>query len=322
VFFNISPSLVFLKSPWIPNEVPTIMYEMMNAKRTIWWQTSNLTQELCMNLLPSRPLEVDTKSLGQSRRKLWPSVLIFCVFGCALLAFAAVLGQDILKERRLWERGVSGEAIDIRGRESQTGKAFLWIYNYDLKVDYLDAKGKKHTGNVKFDYLFSKLKEDATVELRYDSKFPDQIVLSWQTKSGLPRLGFFMLMSLFGIGMLVFIPFTIWKDKRLGSTLQMAAQGGEELWVEVIGMDYVYNVLYMAYKLPETGDKKHKQSLPATPLIVHRDGKDFAIALRLPEDPKRLYFVHDDLGPFVFSAEEKLRMTEMLANYRSAEAAV
>jgi hypothetical protein len=273
-----------------------------------------------MNLLPSRPLRLDTKSFNKDQRKLWSLCIIAFVMACGVFVFAAGLGKDIFQERALWTRGVIGEITHISGEETATGTSFLWDHAYDLKVTYLDDTGKQYAGKVKFNYMFSKLNENSPVELRYDPKSPNLFVLSWQARGGWPRWGMFALACAVVLALFSFIPLTIRKVGKLKTLLKKVAQDGEELWVEVVNLGYVYGAPFLTYMIPgadKKGKARRKQRLSVPPLIVHRDGKNFAIALRSPQEQKNLYFVPNDLEPFAFTAEEKQRIARTLASYRS-----
>jgi len=273
-----------------------------------------------MNLLPSRPLRLDIKSFKKDQRKSWRLCILTFIMACGVLAFAAALGKDLFEERDLWARGVAGKVTHISGEETATGTSFLWDHAYNLNVNYLDATGKHYSGKVKFNYMVSKLNENSPVELRYDPKSPNLFVLSWQARGGWPRWGMFTIVCAVGLALFSSIPLTRRKSRKLNALLEEVAQDGEELWVEVVNLGYVYGVPYLTYMIPDAGNKgkaRKKQKLSASPLIVHRDGKDFAIALSSPQEPKNLYFIHDDLGPFTFTAEEKRRIAQTLASYRA-----
>ncbi len=273
-----------------------------------------------MKLLPSRPLRVDNNlSNKESRRKLWLSTILALVMALGMFAFAAALGKELFEERALWSRGVAGEVTHISGEATETRNSIIWDYKYDLRVSYRDSAGNGHNGNVKFTYMFSKLNEDAPVELRYDPKSPDLFVLDWQAKGGLPRWGMFIFIFIFGLAIFSIIPFTIRKNRKLKALLEKVAQDGEEIWLEVVKLGYVNGVPFINYLDPRAGGKgKKKQMLSAPPLVVPRDGKEFAIALRSPQEPKHLYFVPNDLGPFAFTPEEKQTIARTLASYRAA----
>jgi len=236
-----------------------------------------------------------------------------------MFAFAAVLGKELFEERALWARGVAGEVTHISGEATETRNSIIWDYKYDLRVSYRDSAGNGHNGNVKFTYMFSKLDENSPVELRHDPKSPDLFVLSWQAKGGLPRWGMFLFIGIFGLAVFSIIPLTIRKNGKLKALLEKVAQDGEEIWVEVVKLGDVNGVPFINYINPQAGGKGNKkQMLSAPPLVVPRDGKEFAIALRSPQEPKQLYFVPNDLGPFAFTAEEKQTIAQTLASYRAA----
>jgi len=112
---------------------------------------------------------------------------------------------------------------------------------------------------------------------------------------------------------------TIRKNGKLKALLEKVAQDGEEIWVEVVKLGDVNGVPFINYINPQAGGKGNKkQMLSAPPLVIPRDGKEFAIALRSPQEPKQLYFVPNDLGPFAFTAEEKQTIARTLASYRAA----
>jgi len=272
-----------------------------------------------MKLLPSRPLRLDNNLSDKGkRRKLWLGSILTLIMAFGMFAFAAVLGKEIFEERALWARGVAGEVTHISGESTETRNSIIWDYEYALRVSYLDVAGKSHHGNVKFTYMFSKLDENSPVELRYDPKSPDLFVLDWQAKGGLPRWGMFLFIGSIGLAIFSIIPFTIRKNRKLNALLEKVAQDGDEIWVEVVKLGYMNGVPFINYMDPEAGGKgKKKQMLAVPPLIVPRDGKEYAVTLRSPQDPKHLYFLPNDLGPFAFTAEEKQTIAQKLASYRA-----
>jgi hypothetical protein len=273
-----------------------------------------------MDLLPSRPLRLDSNLSGKDRRKPWPLCIIALVMAFGAFAFAAAVGKDLSAERALWARGVAGEVTNISGEATETRNSLLFDYSYDLNVTYLDAAGAHHSGKAKFTYMFSKLDENAPVELRYDPSSPDRFVLNWQAAGGVPRWGMFILLSIVGLALFSIAPLTMRKSRKLNSLLETVAQDGEELWLEVVKLGHVNGAPFIHYLVPSgdgKGETKKKQMLPVAPLIVSRDGKEFAIALRSPREPKQLYFVPDDLGPFAFTAEERQTIARTLASHRT-----
>lgn len=272
-----------------------------------------------MELFPaSRPLKLDARGLGKEGRKILLAIVLTLIVGLAVLGFAGFLGKTLLQERDLWKRGEAGTITSLSGEVKET-RRLIPDYDYKLNVGYKDAEGKAHRGTAKFDYLIVKLDEDSDVELRYDPQSPDQFVLNWQAEGGLPRWGMFLLIAAVGLFFVGSVPFTLGKRRKRKALLQQVARDGRELWLEVLKLEKQYGSFILTYLQPAGGEqagKKKQESLQVAPLIVQREGKDYALALSSPQVPGKCFFVYEDLGPFSFSDAERTAIAQKLAANR------
>ncbi len=272
-----------------------------------------------MELFPaSRPLKLDTRGLGKEGRKSLFRGALSLIVGLAILGYAGFLGKELLQERDLWKRGETGAITSLSG-EVKKSRRLIPDYDYKLNVSYKDAKGKSHRGTAKFGYLIVELDEDSDVELRYDPQSPDQFVLNWQVEGGLPRWGAFLSVTVLGLVFLVSVPFALGKSRKRKALLQQVARDGRELWLEVLKLEKQYGSFILTYLQPADGEKagkKTQETLLVAPLIVQREGKDYALALSSAQEPGKCFFVYEDLGPFSFSDAERTAIAQKLAANR------
>lgn len=266
-----------------------------------------------MGILPSRPLLLDPVALGRERRRALLLLLLVGGVGAGFAAGALIWTQQILEERALWDRGVEGTITSFSGQERQTSKlGVTLLYDYDIKVEYLDAEGNPHQGRSEFELFWSPLERERDATLRYDPADPERFVLSSAIDAGLPRWGLVIMCTVLGGFMLLGAVAAIRNHRRRQRWLALCADDGEEVVAEVVSMTEQQGNFTVKYSLPE-GGKPRSDTLAVAPLIVEREGKPHVILLRSPRDPESRIVIGMDFSPFAIDPETQLSVLERAA---------